>query len=297
MNIMDINSLNQSLQERFHEKVYKLALHGGDTCPNRDGTCGYGGCIFCGEGSGSFASETIEEAIGRLSQKHTGSRYIAYFQSYTATYRMSDELIRRLWETAEDERIAAISLGTRPDCLDPDVMKLLGDLSRQKPVWIELGLQTIHEKTAKMIRRGYDLPVFEEAVKKLRTAGIEVIVHLILGLPGETREQMLESIRYLNGLDIQGVKLQLLHVLRGTDLGDQFEKGMEYPFTLEEYSDLLCDCVRNLRPEIVIHRLTGDGAKKDLLAPLWSGDKKRVLNTIRQRFLEQNVIQGSAWEE
>ncbi|MBR3401551.1 MAG: TIGR01212 family radical SAM protein [Parasporobacterium sp.] len=296
-------SLNQYLREHFHEKVYKLALHGGDSCPNRDGTAGYGGCIFCGEGSGSFASETINEAIGRLSQKHIGSRYIAYFQSYTATYRITKQLVSRMLEAAEDNRIAAISIGTRPDCLGADVMELLTELVQKKPVWVELGLQTIHPGSAAFIRRGYDLPVFEEAVKKLRSYGIDIIVHLILGLPGETKEQILESVKYLNRWDIQGVKLQLLHVLRGTDLGRMFEDGEskgnpeEYPFSLEEYAELIGECIRNLRPDIVVHRITGDAPKKDLLAPLWSADKKKVLNTIHQYLKQQKVRQGEEWQK
>ena len=296
-------SLNQYLKERFHEKVYKLALHGGETCPNRDGLTGHGGCIFCGEGSGSFASETIDEAIGRLSQKQIGSRYIAYFQSYTATYRMTTQLVSRMLEAAEDERIAAVSIGTRPDCLEADVMELLAELVQKKPLWVELGLQTIHPATAALIQRGYDLPAFETAVKKLRTAGIDVIVHLILGLPGETKEQMLESVKYLNRWDIQGVKLQLLHVLRGTDLGRMFEDGEitgnpeEYPFSLEEYAQLIGACIKNLRSDIVVHRITGDAPKKDLLAPLWSADKKKVLNTIHQYLKQQKIRQGEEWQK
>ena len=296
-------SLNQYLKERFHEKVYKLALHGGETCPNRDGLTGHGGCIFCGEGSGSFASETIDEAIGRLSQKQIGSRYIAYFQSYTATYRMTKQLVSRMLEAAEDERIAAVSIGTRPDCLEADVMELLAELVQKKPLWVELGLQTIHPVTAALIQRGYDLPAFETAVKKLRTAGIDVIVHLILGLPGETKEQMLESVKYLNRWDIQGVKLQLLHVLRGTDLGRMFEDGEitgnpeEYPFSLEEYAQLIGACIKNLRSDIVVHRITGDAPKKDLLAPLWSADKKKVLNTIHQYRKQQKIRQGEEWQK
>ena len=296
-------SLNQYLREHFHEKVYKLALHGGETCPNRDGTAGFGGCIFCGEGSGSFASETIDEAIERLSSKSSGNRYIAYFQSYTATYRMTQQLISRICAAVKDERIAAVSIGTRPDCLGTDVMKLLAELVLKKPVWVELGLQTIHPATAAFIRRGYELPVFEAAVKKLKTAGFDVIVHLILGLPGETKEQMLESVKYLNQWDIQGVKFQLLHVLRGTELGRMFEHGEirrepeKYPFSLEEYAQLIGECIKNLRPDIVVHRITGDAPQKDLLAPLWSADKKKVLNTIHQYLKQQKIRQGEEWQK
>ena len=291
-------SLNQFLQEQFHEKVYKLALEGGRTCPNRDGTAGTGGCIFCGEGSGSFAAQSIDEAIAKLQNKHTGQRYIAYFQSFTCTYRMSAQLIRRMMEAAEDERVAAVSLGTRPDCLDQEAMDVIRCLQKTKPVWVELGLQSIHEKSALAINRGYPLHVFEEAVEKLRALSVEIIVHLILGLPGESREEMLQSVEYLNQQDVQGVKLQLLHVLKGTVLGERFLSGelpgdsMTFPFTLTEYADLICDCLRRLRPEIVVHRITGDAPKKDLLAPLWSGDKKRVLNRINQTLKEQKINQG-----
>ena len=295
-------SLNQYLREQFHEKVYKLALHGGETCPNRDGTCGEGGCIFCGEGSGSFASESIEEAIAKLRCKTTGEKYIAYFQSYTCTYRMSPGLIRRMFEAAEDDRVVALSLASRPDCMDGDAIDVIRGLRAVKPVWVELGLQTIHERTARKINRGYPLTVFEEAVETLNSLSVDVIVHLILGLPGETRQDMLESITYLNRWDIQGIKLQLLHVMRGTVLGTWFQNAElpgsaeSFPFTMDEYADLICDCIRQLRPEIVIHRITGDAPKKDLLAPLWSADKKRVLNRIHHRMDERQIVQGAAWK-
>lgn len=307
-------SLNRYLQEQFHEKVYKLALRGGQTCPNRDGTAGTGGCVFCAEGSGSFAADSIDEAVRRLKDKYKGCRYIAYFQSYTCTYHMSAELIRQIYAAARDERIAAISLATRPDCLPPEVMDLIRELNKDKPVWVELGLQSMHEKTASLINRGYPLETFEKAVTALRGIGAEVIVHLILGLPGEGRKEILDSVRYLNGLDIQGVKLQMLHILRGTVLGTQFLEGgaeamaklcfspetcegsdpaMCCPFSFPDYADLVCDCICHLRRDIVIHRITGDAPKKDLLAPLWSGDKKRVLNDLRKRMDERKIIQGS----
>lgn len=308
-------SLNQYLQEQFHEKVYKLALRGGSTCPNRDGTAGTGGCIFCAEGSGSYAANSMDEAVGKLKEKYRGHRYIAYFQSYTCTYRMTPQLIHQMHAAAEDERIAAISLATRPDCLPPEVINLIRELMRVKPVWVELGLQTAHEETARLINRGYLRSVFEEAVEDLRGIGTEVIVHLILGLPGEGRREILNSIHYLNGLDIQGVKLQMLHILKGTVLGTRFlslkstapetlcfsgkacpdspDPSMCCPFTLSDYADLLCDCLSHLRPDIVVHRITGDAPKKDLLAPLWSGDKKKVLNYLRKRMQEREIIQGS----
>ena len=289
-------SVNDYLKSRYNEKVYKLALRGGTTCPNRDGTCGYGGCIFCGEGSGSFASDTVDEAILRLNGKSTGSKYIAYFQDFTVTYKMTEKLKERMMETARDERIVTVSVASRPDCLDSDVMNFLKTLNEIKPVWVELGLQTVHEKSAAYINRGYGIDVFNEAVRKLRNAGIDVIVHIILGLPCETVSDMLDSVSYINKMDIQGVKLHMLHILKGTVLGNIYEadkiewkeQRKEYPFSLEEYSDLICRCINILRKDIVVHRITGDGAKKDLLAPLWSGDKKRVLNTIRRKLQDQD---------
>ena len=293
-------SVNRYLKNKYNEKIYKLALSGGTTCPNRDGTCGYGGCIFCGEGSGSFASYTVDEAINRLKGKNTGTKYIAYFQDYSVTYKMSDALKERMLDAAGDERIAIVSAATRPDCLDKDAMKFLERLNLIKPVWVELGLQTIHESTAEFINRGYDLIMFNEAVERIRTAGMDVIVHLILGLPCETAENMLDSVRYINNLDIQGVKLHMLHILKNTALGNMYESGTlewkeqrsEYPFSLEEYAGLICRCISTLRKDIVVHRITGDGKKKDLLAPLWSGDKKTVLNYINNKLITENIIQG-----
>lgn len=292
-------SLDEYLKNRFGEKVYKIALDGGMTCPNRDGTKGFGGCIFCSSGgSGEFAvkavsdgrarPEAIDEAIARLTAhgKKTGSRYIAYFQSYTNTYAPADYL-RELFSSAiSDERIVALSIGTRPDCLPLDVLELLGELNRQKPVWVELGLQTIHEHTAEIIRRGYPLSDFDRAVHELRSRGIEVIVHVILGLPGESTGDMLETVRYLNQKDIQGVKFQQLYVLEGTDLAYMYRNDPDslHILSLEEYMDILEQVIGELREDIVVHRLTGDGPKNILLAPDWSRDKKNVLNTLKRHF-------------
>ena len=295
-------SLNRYLRTRFGEKVYKLALEGGTTCPNRDGTAGIGGCIFCGEGSGTFTSDSIDTAIEKLSSKAKGNKFIAYFQSYTSTYKLSENVVHRMFEAANDSRIVCISIATRPDCLPDHVMELLQKLNEIKPVWVELGLQSANEATAQRINRGYPLRVFEEAVLKLRSISIDVIVHLILGLPGENKEDILNSIHFLNRQDIQGVKLQLLHLLKNTKLGRMYKLKMddqgnfhEYPYSLEEYADLICECISNLRKDIVVHRITGDAPKKDLIAPLWSGDKKRVLNTIHRRMEEKNTIQGELW--
>lgn len=293
-------SANRYFQEIFGEKVYKLSLIGGLTCPTRDGSNGTGGCIFCSRnGSGDFAAETIDDAIQRLSGKSTGQKYIAYFQSFTGTYGDISRLTALYTAAAMDERIAAVSIATRPDCLGADVMALLKRLRAVKPLFVELGLQTVHERTAQFIRRGYPLSVFSCAVSALKEIGAEVIVHLILGLPGETKEDMIGSVRFLNRLPVSGVKLQLLHILKGTDLGDMYCKGelcdlpdKEYPFTLSAYAELICQCIGHLRKDIVIHRITGDAPKKDLLSPLWSADKKKVLNTINHALKEKDITQG-----
>ena len=299
MNENRYNSLNAYLRAEYGEKIYKLALVGGTTCPNRDGTKGYGGCIFCGEGSGSFAATTIDEAIARLQNKKTGSRYIAYFQSYTSTYKITEELKARFFEAANDDRIAIISIATRPDCLDDEIMSILHELRKIKPVWIELGLQTCHERTAELINRGYPLQVFEDAVNKLNALNIEIIVHLILGLPGESEEDIIDTVHYINSQRIQGVKFQLLHILEHTRMAQMYKDGLlswpqtgrKYPLTLDKYADLICRCLNNLRSDIIVHRLTGDGIKRDLIAPGWSGDKKKVLNTITKRMEEADVRQ------
>ena len=294
-------SLNRYLRETFGEKVYKLALDGGMSCPNRDGTLGSGGCIFCSAGgSGDFAqgrcatvAEQIARAKGRIRSKTGAEQFIAYFQSYTNTYAPVAYLETLFTEAISDPSVAALSIGTRPDCLPDEVVQLLARLNRIKPVWVELGLQTIHADTARLIRRGYGLSVYEDAVARLKAAGLTVIVHVILGLPGEKREQMLQTIDYLGGVHRpDGVKLQLLHVLEGTDLAQLWRAGQVPVMEPEEYYDLLCECLRRLPPDMVIHRLTGDGPKRILLAPLWTGDKKRVLNDLNRELERQHVRQG-----
>ena len=282
-------SLSEYLKARFGCKVYKLALEGGMTCPNRDGTCGTGGCIFCAaDGSGAFAQtgetvfEQIEAAKARVAGKIRDGKYIAYFQSFTNTYAPLSYLESLFRAAIDHPDVAVLSIATRPDCLPEDVLELLAELNQIKPVWVELGLQTIHPDTARYIRRGYELPIYDKAVSDLRIRGIEVITHVILGLPGETREQMLDTVRYV-GQRTDGIKLQLLHVLRGTDLAKDYAAGTFRTLELDEYCDLIVDCLRCLPENVVIHRMTGDGAKKDLIAPLWSGDKKRVLNTLNRR--------------
>lgn len=294
------NSLNESLQKRFGEKLYKLTLNIGCTCPNRDGTLGTGGCIFCSAGgSGEFAgspalsvTEQIEAGIESLSGKRPARRYIAYFQAYTNTYAPVDYLERVYREALRHPKIAALAIATRPDCIPPEVLELLSDLNGEKPVWIELGLQTIHEETAAFIRRGYPLSVFYQAVEALHDRNLEIIVHVILGLPGETKEMMLDTVRYLNTLPVSGIKLQLLHILKHTDLAGFYEETSFHVLTLEEYTDLVISCLEVCRPDIIIHRLTGDGPKDLLLAPAWSSRKRQVLNTIHKELKQRNTWQG-----
>ena len=284
--------LSDFLKERFGEKIYRLSLSSGCTCPNRDGTVGYGGCSFCSEGgSGEFAAEPapidvqIEDAKKRILKKTDAEKYIAYFQAYTNTYGDIEHLKALYTETLRRDDIAALSLGTRPDCLGDEVMEMLMELRSIKPVWIELGLQTIHEKTAERIRRGYALPVFERAYERLKSAGMEVIVHVIFNLPGETREDMLETVRYLSRLEpgLDGVKLQMLQILEGTDMAEEYRRNPFPLMSLEEYSDLIAESVSILPDRTVLHRMTGDGPRRLLIAPLWSLDKKRVLNTINRK--------------
>lgn len=294
------HSLDHYFKTTFGEKVYRLSLNGGMSCPNRDGKLGTAGCIFCSAGgSGDFAAspflsitEQIEEAKLRLAGKTNCTKYIAYFQAYTNTYAPVDYLREIFTEAIRHPDIVALSIATRCDCLPDEVLDLLEELNRIKPVWVELGLQTIHEKTLAFIRSGFTLSQYDMAVSNLHARGIAVITHLIFGLPGETRDDMLASLSYVSKLPISGLKLQLLHVLRGTDLATLYETKPFWTFTLEEYSDFIVDCIELLPPEIVLHRLTGDGPRKLLIAPLWSTDKKRVLNTITKRLKERDTWQG-----
>ncbi|MCI8584653.1 MAG: TIGR01212 family radical SAM protein [Lachnospiraceae bacterium] len=294
------HSLDYELKRRFGEKVYRLTLNGGMTCPNRDGRIGYGGCIFCsGGGSGEFAADPslsirqqIEAAKKLLEKKRTARRYIAYFQAYTNTYAPVSYLETIFTEAISCPEIVLLSVATRPDCLEPPVVDLLARLNQRKPVWVELGLQTVHEDTASFLRRGYPLSTFEDAVQRLRAQGIEVVTHVILGLPGEDKERMLKTIWYLNTQDIQGIKLQLLHILKGTDLAALYAQRPFRVFTMEEYVETVVSCMEHLRPEIVVHRLTGDGPKDLLIAPLWSRSKRHVLNTIHQAFSLKDTWQG-----
>ncbi len=297
------NSFNQAMKERFGCKIYKLALSGGMTCPTRDGTLGTRGCIFCStKGSGDFAAKRcedieaqIENAKAIVAIKAKDAKYIAYFQDYTNTYAPVERLHQLFTAAIAPDEVVALSVATRPDCLPDEVIELLSELNITKPVFVELGLQTIHEDTAEYIRRGYKLKVFEDAVRRLKAVGIEIIVHIIIGLPFETEEMIYETVRYLANLKIDGIKLQLLHVLEGTDLAEEYRQGNFDVLSMDKYIDILENCVRLLPPETVIHRLTGDGAKKDLIAPMWSADKKNVLNTINKRFREDGVRQGELY--
>ena len=297
------HSLNDELLEKFGEKLYKLALDGGFTCPNRDGTLGSRGCIFCLGGSGAFAekpgesvTEQIERAKARVEKKNPGGKYIAYFQSYTNTYGPPEKLERLFTEAISHPDVAALSVGTRPDCLPKETVELLSRLNRIKPVWVELGLQTVHEKTAEYIRRGYPLSAYDDAVSRLKAAGLYVVTHMIIGLPGETPEMIYETAEHIGKSGADGIKLQLLHVLKGTDLEHDWREGKFETLSMEEYIEILEGCVRRLPPNMTIHRLTGDGDKKSLIAPLWSADKKRVLNAINEAFRRDNVIQGELYE-
>ncbi|MBP5554492.1 MAG: TIGR01212 family radical SAM protein [Lachnospiraceae bacterium] len=284
-------TLNDHLKNRFGCKVYKLSIQADVTCPVRDGKVDTRGCIFCSEGgSGDFAAcrgksipEQIDEAKKRVSAK-TGpdAKYIAYFQSFTNTYGDIDYLEKVYRQAMEPDDVVAVSIGTRPDSISDEMYALLGELNKIKPIWIELGLQTINPSSAKYIRRGYDLPVYDECVKRLRALGIEVIVHVILGLPGETHEDMKATVNYVCSSGVQGIKLQLLHVLKGTDLYEDYKAGKVPVMTMEGYMELLKELLPLIPDDVVVHRLTGDGPKKILVAPLWTGDKKRVLNEIKK---------------
>ena len=283
-----MKTLSDHYREKYGCKVYKLSLDGGFSCPNRDGSLGAGGCIFC-TGSGEFAvggPESIdlqlERAKEKVAAKNKGGKYIAYFQAFTNTYAPVERLRQLYLQAIAPEEIVGLAIGTRPDCLGEDAVALLAEINAIKPVSVELGLQTIHAETARYIRRGYETPVYYDAVKRLKAAGIEVVTHIILGLPGETAEMMEATTRAAVAAGTDGVKFHLLHVLRGTDLETEYTAGKFECLTLEEYGALLKRCVDILPETVVVHRITGDGAKKSLIAPLWSGDKKRVLNYLHR---------------
>ncbi len=294
-------SANEYYKSRFGGKVYKISLNAGTSCPNRDGKLSTDGCIFCSEsGSGDFSPEStlsvdeqIETAVLRVRDKFRENRFIAYFQSFTNTYAPVEYLERIFTQALNNNKIVALSIATRPDCLGDDIMSLLKKLDSVKPVFVELGLQTVHKSTADFINRCYELSVFDEAVQKLKAADINVIVHVILGLPFENEEMMYQTVSYVGKSGADGIKLQLLHVLKSTRLADIYQSGAFEVLTLEKYTDIVCNCVELIPRHMVIHRLTGDGAKRLLIAPKWSGNKKLVLNTINKAMRDRNIIQGS----
>ena len=303
-------SLDAYLKNTYGEKLYKIAIDAGFTCPNRDGTLGTGGCIICSAGgSGDYAvkadgltgvKDQIAAGISLFGHKRIGQRFIAYFQAYTNTYAPLPHLYTLYTEALKEPSVAGISIATRPDCISENTVTMLVNIMSEFPdkfVWIELGLQTIHDQTADFIRRGYSLSVYDNCVALLSQFRIPVITHVILGLPGETREHMLSTIDYLNHSGTWGVKLQLLHVLRGTDLAVLYEQGGYRPLTLDDYTDLVIDCLEHLNPAIVVHRLTGDGPKDLLLTPLWSLDKRGVLNTLHHTMKVRASYQGCLYAE
>lgn len=284
-------SLNEHYKEKFASKVYKLSIDGGFTCPNRDGTLGTKGCIFCSaQGSGDFAEKSditnianqLEKAKSRVSSKIKEDKYIAYFQAFTNTYAPAHHLEKLYTEAIKPDYIVALALGTRPDCLGDDVIRVLDKINKIKPVYVELGLQTIHEKSIEYIRRGYPNDVYENALKNLKAIGVNAVTHIILGLPGETEEMMVQTTQYAVNQGTDGLKFHMLHVLKGTDLAKDYEEGKFECLSMEEYAQILRSCLDKVPNDVVIHRITGDGAKKDLIAPLWSADKKRVLNYLKK---------------
>lgn len=292
-------SFNQAMRRRFGRKMYKLSLDGGFTCPNRDGKLDTRGCIFC-SGAGEFAAkqtgsitEQLNNAKGLVADKAKDAGYIAYFQSFTNTYASPERLRELYLPVVSHPDVAVLDIATRPDCLSSEVLEVLAELASVKPLWVELGLQTIHPETAKFIRRGYDLPAFDEAVKNLHAIGAEVIVHQIIGLPNETEEMIHKTAEYIGRSGADGVKFHLLHVIDHTDLAKLYRAGEFEVLTMERYFELLAGCIRRIPPEMVVHRLTGDGDKRTLIAPLWSGNKKMVLNAMNKYFDEINLEQGS----
>ena len=294
-----MKKLSDILKQQYGEKIFKICLTSGCTCPNRDGKISLGGCSFCSEGgSGEYASAPgdidiqIEEAKERIRNKTSASRYIAYFQSFTNTYGDVETLEKLYERVIRKKDIVILSIGTRPDCLGEDVLEMLRRLNEIKPVWIELGLQTMHDETAQRVNRGYPLVVFEDALNRLKSLGIQVIVHVIFGLPGETKEDMLQTIRYLATLSPgpDGIKLQMLNILRGTELGRQYEENPFPLLSLEEYTDIAAESISILPEEMVIHRMTGDGPGNLLIAPDWVRNKKKVLNTISRKLKEKNEV-------
>lgn len=297
---MSYYTLNQYLHEKFGGKVYKISIDGGMTCPNRDGKISFGGCSFCAEGSGQFAMTgdsiyaQIEKGKTLLSDKTDCKKFIAYFQSYTNTYAPVEYLKKIFTDAINHPDIVAISIGTRPDCLSEDILELLSELNLIKPVWVELGFQTSNEMTAKSFNRGYDNDTYAIAVKELKSRQIYVITHIIIGLPGEYFKDYLDTVKYVCKISTDGIKLQLLHVLKGTKYADEYEAGKFRCLEKEEYIDIVCELIRHIPKNVVIHRITGDGDKKLTIAPMWSLNKKDVLNSLNKTIKTRNIVQGDA---
>ncbi len=295
-----INSANEYYKRLFGCKVYRLSVLGGVTCPNRDGVCGEGGCIFCAEGSGGFTpiggdiNNELDKAKQLVAAKCKQGKFIAYFQSYTATYGDTDALYSRMESALAREDIVAASVATRPDCLSDSVIKRLAEFNKIKPVYVELGLQTASDKTAEIINRGYKTAVYTDVCRRLKAAGLNVTAHMIIGLPSESDADIMRTADLI-GQTADGVKIQLMHVLGGTKLHEMYERGEYQPLSLEKYTDLLCECIERLPQSVVIHRMTGDGDKKLLVAPMWSADKKRTLNFINSEISRRNITQGKCF--
>lgn len=297
-------SLDAYLKNTFGEKLYKLSLNGGMSCPNRDGKISYGGCIFCSSGgSGEFAADSlldinkqVDYAKSLILNKFSGNRFIAYFQAYTNTYASVDYLENLFMPVVERGDIAVLSIATRPDCIEKEKLELIGRLAKIKPIWVELGLQTMHKKTAELINRGYDTECYDLAVKKLKDTGAKVITHMIIGLPFETKDEIIETARYIGTSGADGIKLQLMHVLEGTKLAEMYRNGDFNVLSEADYISLVTDIISILPEDIVIHRLTGDGDKKILIAPKWSGDKRHIINSINHKLKIRNLYQGSFFE-
>lgn len=293
-------SLNYFLREKFGEKIFKISLDAGFSCPNRDGTISKGGCIYCSErGSGDFAGNrnfSIEEQFNdikeMMNKKWKNGKYIAYFQAYTNTYGSIEELKSKYEEAVSKEGVVALAIATRPDCLSPQVIDLLKGFNDRIYTWVELGLQTSKEDTARLINRGYDLPVFEDALERLRAKNIDVVVHTIFGLPGESREDMINTIKYLGNMDIQGIKMHLLHLLKGTPLVELYNQGKLNFLDKDEYVNLICNAITLLPKNVVIHRLTGDAPRNLIIEPLWSLKKWEVLNAIDAKLQKEDWYQG-----
>lgn len=298
------HSLNYFLRNKFKEKIYKISLDGGFTCPNRDGKVGIGGCTFCSsKGSGDYAGNRVlsiknqfEDRKKLMEKKWKEGKYIAYFQAYTNTYAPIDELRQKYEEALSQEGVVALSIGTRPDCIDDDVVDLLEEISKKTYLWVELGLQTINDETGRNFNRGYDLKTFDESLRKLKERNIEVVVHTIFGLPGETKEDMLKTVDYVAHSGAQGIKFHLLHLMKGTKMVEQYEKGELELLSQEDYIDLICKSISIIPPNMVVHRLTGDAPREALIGPIWSLKKWEVLNAIDKALVDNDIWQGKEFD-